>query len=251
MNQQKKVNINNSLISYFEFGDQSLNKTIVILHGWGLSSFVYLELAKQLFQKKYRVLVIDIPGFGNSKIPIKKWTYEQYADSIAEFIKTVIQTKTILLGHSFGGGVSIALAAKYPSLIERVLLVDSAGIPINIPLPFLGSKKVLEMLFQFFLKGGFIPSAKMSLAFFVNILKDPFAMYHSIQLPNNEDLTQTIKKIKVPINIYWAKKDMMVTVEKAKMISELTNSPIVFAPDHLYHDWCITHPKVFIEYANL
>lgn len=243
--------INNYSLSYCEFGDINSTHTLLILHGWGLSSKAYLKLGELISQKNYHVFVIDIPGFGNSTAPIEKWDYEEFADHIFDFITKVIKKKVIILGHSLGGGIGVALASKYCSQVDRLLLVDSTGIPINQPIIVIGAKKMMEMWWQLLTIHGFLPSLKMIIAFLMNVVKNPLAMYNALELPNNQDLTYMFSNMKLPISIYWAKRDMMISYEIGQRISILTHSPITFAPDYMYHDWCITHPKIFIEILNL
>ncbi len=242
-----KTAIDGHVISYFELGNKSSASTILILHGWGLSAYVYLELAKLLAEKGFHVVAIDLPGFGFSFSPKEKWNYEIYGDFVSKFIIQVIHKKVTILGHSLGGGISLSLASKHDSLVERLVLIDSSGIPINLPIFIIGLKKSWEMIVQSILPGGFLPSIRMVWAFFLNSLRNPLGIYRAISLANKEDLSLVIKKLKVPALVLWAKKDMMESLGKGELISRLLDSPLILAPDSLYHDWCITNPEVFIS----
>lgn len=247
---RKKAYIDGNLISYFELGYSS-SPTMLVLHGWGLSAFVYLELANLLAEKGFHVIVIDLPGFGYSFSPEGNWSYEDYADFVSRFIKQVINKRTTILGHSLGGGIGLALASKHDSLVERLALIDSSGIPINRPVSVISLRKICEMIIQLILPGGFLPSMRMIWAFFVNALRNPLGIYRVIYLANKVDLSPIIRKLKVSAITFWAKKDMMESLDKGVLISQLLGSPLVLAPDSLYHDWCITHPEVFISKMEL
>lgn len=249
MGHRKFFTLNESSLSYFELGDKNILPTILILHGWGLSASVYLELAKLISDKNHHVLVVDLPGFGFSSAPNGRWDYYDYATCISEFIKATVgeKKKVTILGHSFGGGICLALANRYSSQIEKMILVDSAGIPMNLPVLIIGAKKIVDMLIQLLSVKGFVPSLLMILSFFTNILKNPVAMFRALDLPNKQDLTPILSEITVPVNILWAKKDIMVSKEKGQLMAQLLKSPIIFVSDTLYHDWCITHPMVLIE----
>jgi pimeloyl-ACP methyl ester carboxylesterase len=185
------IDIKGQLASYFELGSSLSSPTILILHGWGLSAYVYLKLAGLLVEAGFRIIVVDLPDFGFSFSPNEKWYFEDYADFISDFICQVVKKKVTVLGHSFGGGIGLALAARHGSLVEKLILVDSAGIPINLPVPIVGVKKILEMVLQSLLPGGFLPSMQMTWIFLINLFRNPLKIFRSIQLPNKQDLIST------------------------------------------------------------
>ncbi len=63
-------------------------------------------------------------GFAGSK-PQPKATFENWKNEIANYIKINKIEKPILIGHSMGGGLALAIAADYPELIEKIVVVDA------------------------------------------------------------------------------------------------------------------------------
>lgn len=122
------MNITINSIS-LEYTDTGSGDAVVMLHGWGASKELYQNVINTVAEK-YRVIALDFPGFGKSAEPPAAWDISQFADLCAEFISALGLDRIILLGHSFGGRVSIKLAARddLPFKIERLILVDSAGI---------------------------------------------------------------------------------------------------------------------------
>ncbi len=118
--------INNININYEEKGEGEL---IVLLHGWGSNIKLFANLI-DLLSKKYKVVAMDMPGFGESQEPPSAWCVDDYADFVIEFLKAYNTDKVMLLGHSFGGRVIIKLNSRenLPFEISKVILVDSAGI---------------------------------------------------------------------------------------------------------------------------
>lgn len=110
-------------VFYEETGDSS--KSVIILHGWGRSHDDFASLT-ELLSSKYRVFSLDLPGFGQSREPDSVWGTNDYAELIENFIKAKRLDAVSLIGHSFGGRVSILVSSRNP--IEKVLLIDSAGI---------------------------------------------------------------------------------------------------------------------------
>ncbi len=118
--------INGVNINYEEKGEGEL---IVLLHGWGSNIKLFANLI-DLLSKKYKVVAMDMPGFGESQEPPSAWCVDDYADFVIEFLKAYNTDKVMLLGHSFGGRVIIKLNSREnpPFEITKVILVDSAGI---------------------------------------------------------------------------------------------------------------------------
>jgi pimeloyl-ACP methyl ester carboxylesterase len=83
-----------------------------------------------LAAKKYRVVVIDRPGFGHSQRPRSTiWTDEAQADLIhAALLKLGIDRATVL-GHSWGCSVALALAVKYPEAVSALVLASGYYYP--------------------------------------------------------------------------------------------------------------------------
>ncbi|MFZ2664366.1 MAG: alpha/beta hydrolase [Patescibacteria group bacterium] len=111
--------INNKRINYMQEGKGSY--TILLIHGWG-GSMKSLSGLFSLLKDDYQCVMLDLPGFGKSDNPDPDWGIGEYAGLISEFIKKFGLKKVILFGHSFGGAISIYLSAKYPDLIDKLIL---------------------------------------------------------------------------------------------------------------------------------
>lgn len=99
---------------------------IIFLHGFCEDSCLWDDFTADLIQEKYKVIAIDLPGFGKSEV-----VDEVSIDYMAEVVNTVITNqkleKVILIGHSMGGYVSLAFAEKYPEKLEGLGLFHSHG----------------------------------------------------------------------------------------------------------------------------
>lgn len=112
-------------INYTERGEGDL---VVLLHGWG-SNITLFEQSVAILERKYKVVAMDMPGFGESEEPKEPWCVDNYVDFVLEFIKDYAPEKITVLGHSFGGRVIIKMCSReLPFEIEKVILVDSAGV---------------------------------------------------------------------------------------------------------------------------
>jgi pimeloyl-ACP methyl ester carboxylesterase len=98
---------------------------LLLLHGWGTDLTAFTPVHSHL-ETSFRVYSLDFPGFGQSDPPPSVWGTQEYADFVRQFLKEFHMTNPILIGHSFGGRISIRLAST--ESIPKVILVDSAGI---------------------------------------------------------------------------------------------------------------------------
>ncbi len=104
----------------YELFNIDKDKTIIFLHGWGSNKEV-MKVFKDEFDE-YKLLFIDMPGFGKSDTD-EVWTTHKYATKIDKFLKELNIEKFCIVGHSFGGKVAVLLNPEY------LVLLSSAGIP--------------------------------------------------------------------------------------------------------------------------
>lgn len=118
--------VDNIRINYEQKGSGDL---IVLLHGWGSNIKLFSNLI-DLLSKKYTVVAMDMPGFGESQEPPSAWCVDDYVDFVIKFLADYDAKQVMLLGHSFGGRVIIKLNSRkdLPFTLSKVILVDSAGI---------------------------------------------------------------------------------------------------------------------------
>ena len=124
---------------------------VLILHGWGASSSSWEKVQEILSDNNYKVFCPDLPGFGKTEAPEKAWGVSDYVDWVLEFTKTQNLDNFILIGHSFGGRVSIKFANYYPEKIKSLILCDSAGLKVS---PSLRRRMVLTFVGFFKLISG-------------------------------------------------------------------------------------------------
>ncbi|MEA4892815.1 MAG: alpha/beta hydrolase [Peptococcaceae bacterium] len=103
---------------------------LVLLHGWGASKESLGPVIENL-KDRFRIVAMDLPGFGKSSEPDRPWTVEDYCAFLHAFLReTGLDGQRInAAGHSNGGRILIKWAAGSPTCLKRLLLIDSAGIP--------------------------------------------------------------------------------------------------------------------------
>ncbi len=103
--------------------------TFLALHYWAGAGHEFDQLA-QLLRPDYRLLAPDLGGFGAAPAPAGGFSVDAYADAVATFIEAEQLTRYVLVGHSMGGKIALALAARQPAgLAGLVLLSPSPPTP--------------------------------------------------------------------------------------------------------------------------
>ncbi|RLG04309.1 MAG: hypothetical protein DRN68_09960 [Thaumarchaeota archaeon] len=123
---QRHISVEGLRIRVAEAGDKN-NPTILLIHGLGgaieswMSNFIPLS-------KKLHVIALDLPGFGFSDKPLINYTLEYYSDFISVFASSMNCQKINLVGHSMGGLIVLETTLNNPELVDRLILVDVAGV---------------------------------------------------------------------------------------------------------------------------
>lgn len=100
-------------------------EAIVLLHGWGQNQYMMKFLA-DYFKEHYKVVNMDLPGFGESDEPDTVWDIQMYADALQELLTTLQIHRPILIAHSFGARIALRFALCYP--VDKMVLTGAAGI---------------------------------------------------------------------------------------------------------------------------
>ena len=110
-------------IYYETYGNS--NKSILILPGWGNNRSTFTNIIN-LLKDKYKIYIIDYPGFGNSPMPSNELDIYDYSELIYNFILSNKINNPIIIAHSFGGRIVSILSNKIN--INKLILIDVAGI---------------------------------------------------------------------------------------------------------------------------
>jgi pimeloyl-ACP methyl ester carboxylesterase len=100
---------------------------VLVLHGWGAKIEAVDPIIRGL-ASQLTVTAVDLPGFGETALPPVPWGVAQYADWTRELMDELGLERPSIVGHSNGGRIAIHLASHHPERVDRLILVDSAGI---------------------------------------------------------------------------------------------------------------------------
>lgn len=140
---RKKIKFEGFCLSYLEGGKKSDHLPLLFLHGWSVSTEPYRDCLNALAQR-YWIIAPDLPGFGRSPCSRSLNSYQAYAKCILQLIKQLNLQNFQLIGHSFGGGVALAIAATIPHQVEKIIVINSTGIPF-ISIPYIIRRRIAEL----------------------------------------------------------------------------------------------------------
>ncbi|HSH36039.1 alpha/beta hydrolase [Schnuerera sp.] len=225
-----KVNIENIKINYICEGK---GKDVLVLHGWGANINTVLSIVN-LLKPHFKVYALDLPGFGESQAPNKAFDSQDYTRIVKKFLDKMKIEKIILIGHSFGGKLSILLGSKYPDNVEKIVLINSAGL-----IPKRGFKyylkvysfKTLRFLYKiiFFWVNEEKKMGKIYKKFGSTDYKEADGiMRKTLVKVVNEDLHPILKRIQSPTLLIWGDKDTATPLYMGKtMEKEIPDSGLV------------------------
>ena len=203
------MNIKDVYVNFIQYGNKS-GKNIVLLHGWGQNIEMMDPIGKRL-QKDFYITIIDSPGFGKSSEPTYGYTVYDYFEIVDELLRKLKIKNPIMIGHSFGGRISIIYAAKRG--VEKLVLLAS---------PFKRSvkKNTFKIKLLKFLKK--VPVVKELESYMKTKIgsrdyRNATPIMRLILVNTvNEDLTEYLKQIESPTLLIWGDLDTEAPLEDAK-----------------------------------
>ena len=100
---------------------------MVVLHGWG-GRIESMTPAVECLSASFRVIALDLPGFGESPIPATVWGTADYAAFVGAALDHLDVTSAHFVGHSFGAKTAIQLAATDPQRVGKLVLMGASGL---------------------------------------------------------------------------------------------------------------------------
>lgn len=239
-------------IYYEKYGNN--DSVVLILPGWGNNRKTFKIMIEYL-KLNHTVYIIDYPGFGNSIFPDTDLTIYDYTNIIRDFMKQEDITNPIVIAHSFGGRIATLLAGYYKEKLNKLILIDSAGIKPK--------KNILKKIKQFSYKllrklQYLIPKRKRNI--YLKKLFRKFAssdyksldnnMYQTFKNIINEDLKYYYKYMEVPTLLIWGEKDKDTPIKDAYYINkQISNSSLIIYPNAGHFSY-LTYPTLTNKILN-
>lgn len=220
-------NINHVDINYVDYGQG--DNTLVFLHGWGQNIEMMKPIGDKL-QKNNRIIIVDLPGFGNSHEPDTIWTMYDYAECINKLLKFLKVDNPVMIGHSFGGKISLIYASRYK--VSKLILFGS---PFKKEIKKMSIKmKVLKSLKKVPILNKLEGFAKRHMG--SRDYREASDFMRKILVEHvNLDITNEVKKIKCPTIMVWGTMDQEVPIERAYELEKLIEDSAVIPYEGCSH----------------
>ena len=205
----------NNVEVYYERYNQGGEKPLVFLHGWGQNTEMMLPVAKP-FIENHEVILIDLPGFGKSGQLDRPYEVSDYVELLHKLLQKLDIKKPTLIGHSYGGKISLLYASKYE--VEKLVLFGS-------PFQKEIEKERLKLKTLRTLKK--IPGINKLEGFAKKHIGSTDyknaspVMRETLVKTVNLDITEEVKKIKAPTLLIWGTADEAVSIDRAYELEKL------------------------------
>jgi 2-hydroxy-6-oxonona-2,4-dienedioate hydrolase len=219
--------------------DGSSVEPVLLMHGLGGSIESWANNIDEL-AKGFRVIAVDLPGFGLSDKPKMNYTIRFYSEFVVQFLRLLRLDQASIVGSSLGGHIAAEVAINYPSLVKRLVLISPAG---ALPRSFKGSPALWKYVKVIDAKS--VHQVKRLLAAVDNNkpVSDSYAqmVYQKFLVPGAKEaflsslaesaraprLNNRLNKIKAPTLILWGKEDYMIPVKFIDPFVKMKNCRVV------------------------
>jgi 2-hydroxy-6-oxonona-2,4-dienedioate hydrolase/4,5:9,10-diseco-3-hydroxy-5,9,17-trioxoandrosta-1(10),2-diene-4-oate hydrolase len=119
---------------------------LLLIHGGAPGAYGWGNFGQNLaaFAQRFRTVIVDLPGYGESELPAYEGgRYAFYARVFAALVRELGETSAHVVGLATGGAAALAMALDHADVVDRLVLVSSAGgLPLFTPMPSEGQKVI-------------------------------------------------------------------------------------------------------------
>lgn len=234
--------------THVQYKVSGAGRAVILLHGWGCNSSTLAPIENML-SPHFTVYTLDFPGFGLSDVPATVWGVEEYTRMLEAFVAALSIDEPVLIGHSFGGRVSILYASR--NRTHKVILVDAAGAKPRRPLQYyckvytyklckrllclvLGKEKAEQRMEKMRRSAGssdYNAASGMMRRIFVKVV--------------NEYLEPVMPRIACPVQLVWGAKDTATPLREAHVMLRLIPNARLAVIDDAGHYSFLDNPFRF------
>jgi pimeloyl-ACP methyl ester carboxylesterase len=215
----KTITVFGQSIHYFDMGS---GPVVVLLHGLGARKEDWLPVFEPMAQK-YRLLVPDQIGFGKSDKPLLDYSVQTYVDFLNEFLRQLKVEKASLVGESLGGWIAALYVAEIGGSahlipVDRLVLVDAAGLKQDQPIPDLNPSSLAAM--RGVMEAVFYDTSWLNEDALRKIFTDKLAVHDSYTVRSflgnptreKERMDDRLASIKTPTLVVWGRQDKLLPI---------------------------------------
>lgn len=230
-----RSNIRGQQLAYRVAG---VGSPLILLHGYGISGYLW-QRALPYLAREHQVFLLDLPGHGRTRLT-GAWRLREVAPLLILWLQEMKLPPIALMGQSMGGAIALHLAASTPELVERLILVSSAGLPLQATLPTL-VRRSARSIFQ--------PGSG---GYPLMMLRDtltprPRVWWQSAQEMIISDFRPEIAQIKQPTLIIWGERDLLLPIELGYALHQALPEAAFVTLAQSGHRPMLTQPAAFSQ----
>ncbi|MFV3386514.1 alpha/beta fold hydrolase [Pseudomonas sp. NY15364] len=252
----EQLSVHNLNIHYYRGGPAS-GETLVLLHGFAADKDNWLRFSRHLTQD-YRVIALDLPGFGDSDLPPGSYDVGTQAERLADILDAMGVQQAHMLGNSMGGQIAALFAARYPERVRSLALFANAGIDSphkselyqlltsGSPNPLVVKRpQDFDMLLHFvFVEPPYLPeSLKRYLGERAMTKATHYDQVFKQLVERPVPLAPELSKIQAPTLLLWGRQDRVLDVSSIEVMQPLLNKPSVVIMDNVGHAPMLERPE--------
>lgn len=240
-----EVEISDSRMMSWQGGPQTADETVLMIHGYSSEKTVWMRFASH-FTDKYRVLILDLPGHGETAFdPAIKYDTVSQARRVIEAMDVLGIQRAHIVGNSMGGFIAAQLALHNSDRVQSAVLIDAAGIVApqesdmakmlasgRNPFEIRSREEFIEFYGMTMAQPPWLP--RMILDYMANdyIVRRESLTRIFNDFHNTDFLDEHLSEIHVPILILWGERDRLLHISSAAVWqSGIQNAELITYPE--------------------
>lgn len=252
---------------FIETGKQNSN-TLVFVHGLGSAGLRdWMGIIPKL-EKNFHIIAMDLPGFGSSGRPKGRYSPTNYAKVVNWVVEKYAHDNVFVAGHSMGGAVALRYASMYPDALQKLILVDAAGIlertsfikhmssiPVDLTRVPDRFKKMVAYAVDF--SQSFVEMTALNHDISCVVQKDEEAWNNAFAGSANanaglalviENFSGAAKDLKVPLHMIWGERDRVAPLRTGVMLEKIVKGSVLTPINGAGHVPMKSHTDQFMQH---
>ena len=253
MSDFKFTKIDNLLVRYLDKNKRGV--PLLLLHGLG-GSIESWNNNINFLSTKFRIITLDLPGFGLSDKPKISYSIKFYVNFLEKFIQRIKLNHLFIIGSSLGGHIAVEFTLKNRKMVDKLILISPAG---SLPKSFKGTRE-LKRYIRIVNARSSVEISRILISIDNSMVNRSYAesMYERLSLPGAKQAfisalkgsaraqryNNQLEKIDTSMLLIWGKKDRMIPLKFIRPFMEHGNSRIIII-ENCGHRPHIENPRLF------
>ena len=253
MSDFKFIKIDNLLVRYLDKNKRGV--PLLLLHGLG-GSIESWNNNINFLSTKFRIIALDLPGFGLSDKPKISYSIKFYVNFLEKFIQRIKLNHLFIIGSSLGGHIAVEFTLKNRKMVDKLILISPAG---SLPKSFKGTRE-LKRYIRIVNARSSEEISRILISMDNSMVNRSYAesMYERLSLPGAKQAfisalkgsaraqryNNQLEKIDTSMLLIWGKKDRMIPLKFIRPFMEHGNSRIIII-ENCGHRPHVENPRLF------